>query len=508
VLKVCRTDPKGFFQQHPTADGWENGLADVPTPYPLYRLPELLAADPAAWLAIVEGEKDVDSLLSLGLAATCNPMGAGKWSQVDTGPFAGRRVAIVADKDEPGRRHASEVAHSLHGKAAAIRLLEMPGDAKDAADWLAERLKADPDPRAAQAEIMRLIESCAGWQPPTTVAQVETTLRDLMSYNTENDPNALLGRRWLCKGCAVLLAGQTGLGKSSLAVQMAVTWARGEHFFGISPVRPLRSLIVQAENDMGDLSEMLRGVLNGMGCAIELDALDSQVRFWNDPTVEPGELFDKLSETCRRFSPDLLWIDPLLAFIDGDISKQEVASSFLRRRLATLARDFGLGVFLVHHTPKPLRDKPKGAPQSGDYSYLGMGSSELPNYCRAVLVLRETAENTYEFRAAKRGSRAGLVDAEGQPVTEILLRHAAHGIHWERAEAAEEVRTDEEHEMALAIVADLPTSHVPATELRNLVSKFLGCRSRYATYKRGNRANRIYQMVVGEIEARNRADKP
>ena len=29
--------------------------------------------------------------------------------------------------------------------------------------------------------------------------------------------------------------------------------------FGIKPVKPLKSLLIQAENDFGDVSEMLRG---------------------------------------------------------------------------------------------------------------------------------------------------------------------------------------------------------------------------------------------------------
>ena len=47
----------------------------------LYPLPQLLAADPALPVYVVEGEKDVDALLGLGLVATTNPQGAGKWRE-------------------------------------------------------------------------------------------------------------------------------------------------------------------------------------------------------------------------------------------------------------------------------------------------------------------------------------------------------------------------------------------------------------------------------------------
>ena len=44
-----------------------------------YRLPELLAADPEIPVYVPEGEKDGDRLRGLGVTATCNSQGAGKW---------------------------------------------------------------------------------------------------------------------------------------------------------------------------------------------------------------------------------------------------------------------------------------------------------------------------------------------------------------------------------------------------------------------------------------------
>src|SRR5205807_1283581 len=83
-----------------------------------------------------------------------------------------------------------------------------------------------------------------------------------------HDPNELLRHRFLCRVGGLLLCGPTGIGKSSLALQMMMRWAAGRECFGIEPVRPLKSLLIQAENDDGDLSEMRDGVsagLNGRG---------------------------------------------------------------------------------------------------------------------------------------------------------------------------------------------------------------------------------------------------
>ncbi len=68
---------------------------------------------------IVEGEKDVDRLRTLGFTVTCNPMGAGKWRAEYNVALTGRNVVILADNDKPGRDHAEAVARALDGVAAS-----------------------------------------------------------------------------------------------------------------------------------------------------------------------------------------------------------------------------------------------------------------------------------------------------------------------------------------------------------------------------------------------------
>jgi hypothetical protein len=76
--QVVRREPKSFYQRRPDgAGGWINNLDAVERV--LYRLPELMAADPAEIVWIPEGEADVQNLVRLGLVATTNAGGAGKW---------------------------------------------------------------------------------------------------------------------------------------------------------------------------------------------------------------------------------------------------------------------------------------------------------------------------------------------------------------------------------------------------------------------------------------------
>jgi hypothetical protein len=104
----------------------------------LYHLPQLLAADPAATVHILEGERDVDRAAALGLVATTCPQGAGKWAHTDRAVLTGRHVICIPDNDAVGREHMRAVACDLAGKAASIRILELEGLASggDVSDWL------------------------------------------------------------------------------------------------------------------------------------------------------------------------------------------------------------------------------------------------------------------------------------------------------------------------------------------------------------------------------------
>jgi 5S rRNA maturation endonuclease (ribonuclease M5) len=144
VFQVVRVVPKSFLQRHPDGNGgwvWKmTGIKLVP-----YRLPELLkAVRDGRHVFVVEGEKDVDTLRSHGLVATCNPGGAevgkagiGKWKPEFDVHFVGAKVIILPDNDEAGRKHAARVAAHLR-PVADVRILELPGlnEKGDVTDWL------------------------------------------------------------------------------------------------------------------------------------------------------------------------------------------------------------------------------------------------------------------------------------------------------------------------------------------------------------------------------------
>ncbi|MCG2683977.1 MAG: hypothetical protein L6306_10230 [Planctomycetales bacterium] len=170
LFQVVRFDPKDFRQRRPKeGGGWEWKLGD--TRRVLYRLPELLAADKATIIYIVEGEKDTGRLNALGLVATTCPGGAGKWRRAEYNTYLrGRRVVILPDADGPGRKHAQQVATSLHGVAASVKVLELPelAEKQDVSDWL--------DAGHAAEELSELAAATAEWAP-TDSTDLELTDR-------------------------------------------------------------------------------------------------------------------------------------------------------------------------------------------------------------------------------------------------------------------------------------------------------------------------------------------
>jgi len=156
VYQAVRYEPKDFRQRRPDgAGGWIWNLQD--TPRVLYRLPELLASDPKEYVFVVEGEKDVDALRAIGLVATSNVGGAGKWRDAYSGALDGRIVFVIPDNDDSGAQHAAQVIASIavHALDSTTRMLRLPGlpPKGDVSDWL----KAGGTAEALREMAMRLL---------------------------------------------------------------------------------------------------------------------------------------------------------------------------------------------------------------------------------------------------------------------------------------------------------------------------------------------------------------
>lgn len=193
VRRVARDGSKKFVQRKPDGcGGWHykmDGARRVP-----YRLPELLSKEPGSVVYIVEGEKDADNLVRLGLTATTNIGGAGKWRAEYNEYFRNLEVVIFPDNDEPGRKHAKQVAHQLTPIAKSVKIVELPGlpVKGDVSDWLQhggtlEQLQSIVD----NAGFLADIEAQAQTSEPVNKSRTEKEGRFFIGTE-RNEPTPLL----------------------------------------------------------------------------------------------------------------------------------------------------------------------------------------------------------------------------------------------------------------------------------------------------------------------------
>ena len=308
----------------------------------LYRLPRVVEAVTAGTTVyVVEGEKDVHALESVGAVATTSPMGAGKWHKVDATPLHGGHVVVVADRDDAGRRHAAAVLGSLTGKAGSLTLV-LPKAGKDAADHVAaghglgELVPAElPDDDAEAAEM----DAAAAFARAVDGAAYDLRVREaarrkvatersgdvdrphavsLRDFLAEPDPAVTyrVDRLWPAGG-RIVLAAQWKAGKSTAVGNLLRSLADGTPFldhFATGSVP--RIALLDDELDTGTLRRWLRAHQVGNADAVRLVSLRGRVATLDllDPDVRrewAAELAgaDVIILDCLRPVLDALGLD-------------------------------------------------------------------------------------------------------------------------------------------------------------------------------------------------------
>jgi len=97
-----------------------------------YNLPGVLEA---VQIALVEGEKDADCLISEGMTATTTPMGASNWKSEYAQYFKDKHLTIIPDRDKAGQGYRYAIIKDCLGVAASIRVVDLPFG-KDVSEYL------------------------------------------------------------------------------------------------------------------------------------------------------------------------------------------------------------------------------------------------------------------------------------------------------------------------------------------------------------------------------------
>jgi len=142
AYQVVRYEPKDFRVRRPDGSGWVwslKGKKALP-----YKLPAIMhQIEIGKSIIIVEGEKDADALGEIGIVATTNHGGAGKWRDTHSRWVQGATVYIIPDNDGPGEQHLHKTAASLLKYDCNVNILRLPQEYKDIANYIATGKCAD-----------------------------------------------------------------------------------------------------------------------------------------------------------------------------------------------------------------------------------------------------------------------------------------------------------------------------------------------------------------------------
>lgn len=225
----------------------------------------------------------------------------------------------------------------------------------------------------------------------------------------------------------MFIVAPSGMGKSTLSIQMAILWCCGLVAFGIKPSKALRILIVQSEDDQGDCTEMAK-VIDHLPLTDDQKSLVEQ----NTELIRCNDLvgFRFIQALSARLSQaknegksfDLVIINPFGVYLGTDAKDTDACTQFLNAWLNPILSQFEIGVILIHHTPKTnFRDTTNWKPS--DWMYSGAGAAAMTNWARAYLVVDPCdTYGVYKFIAAKRGRRIGW--GNRAPVYETFWAHS------------------------------------------------------------------------------------
>lgn len=377
---------KTFRQRKPDGrGGWEYSLGD--TPKVLYNLPAVVKAVADGYpIWVVEGEKDADTLIELGIIATTMPGGAGKWLDIHTAVLAGAEVEIIADNDEPGIAHAKLVFEELTKAGCSANIWATP-KGKDVSEYLAIGGSLDDfvaleyapknEPEAPpQADVFSDAKSkleALLVRSDLTPQQILVRAQDIALLAARDKPTDF-GRLvdwasfvneggddsydWVIdelieRGERVIVVAAEGVGKTMLARQVAILSGCGIHPFTYQKMKQIRTLTVDLENPERIIrrtstaimkTALARGYTNSPSAQLlvkpsGLDLLKPEDRMVLERAIEDAK-------------PELLVMGPLYkAFIDPGGRTSEAVAVEVARYLDYIRDVYKCALWLEHHAP-------------------------------------------------------------------------------------------------------------------------------------------------------------
>jgi putative DNA primase/helicase len=372
VYRFDTPEGKTYRPVHMDAAAGHWLIGDPPGWLP-YRLPELPDGEGRVWF--LEGEKCADLARGLGLAATTTAHGAQSPHKTDLSALAGRDMVIVPDVGAPGEGYVAALLGLLAklDPRPSVRVLRLPGltaDGDDIEQWIITRPGLEPAELAA--ELRRAADDLAvepisatvpGPKPSTNGnhegnGKVHEPLTDeqlgLIDMDTvQSRPVEWLWKNRIPLGKLTLLAGEKGVGKSFLTLEIASIVSRGATFPDLptEPVTAGHVILVGAEDDLADT---VKPRLDAMGADTKRI---TSVGIGKNPNGTPA--FFSVADIPRleaimaaRPETRLLIIDPITSYLGpiNDHHNSEVRAVLMP--LVDFASRYRVAIVMITHFNK------------------------------------------------------------------------------------------------------------------------------------------------------------
>ena len=241
----------------------------------------------------------------------------------------------------------------------------------------AERFKANA--AAAGTNVRGLVGDDSDAEVAQTIAETEEPLAGVVRIgDVDRVEVEWVWHPYIPRGKLTLLEGDPGQGKSWITLAIATALSLGHGLPGEDKSRsPGRVLIMTAEDGLGDT---VRPRLDDMGADVDRIYASETVDSFDDEGLEV------LAHRARVLRPDLIIVDPLVAYIGArvDIHRANETREVLSR-LASIAEQTPSAILAVRHLNKG---------SGGKAIYRGLGSIDFTATVRSVLLVGQDPEDT------------------------------------------------------------------------------------------------------------------
>lgn len=388
--------PRGFVWEHESVDciirSGAKGLENI-----LYRIEE--AREVGGLVAVVEGEKDAETLWKLGIPAVTSAHGAAKpgqkpkWNAEHSRQLQGLDIVVLNDNDEQGYAHANAIVECSVPFAKSIRRLDLkewwPGGSMPAGADISDYMAEVGGREGCEEAIREMIRGAPlvgktrpelPWLTPfhddDPIPEIQWAVKDLIPIQTVS-----------------LLSGEGGAGKSISALHLCTAHALALTWLNWFP-EPGPAWCIDAEDPSNiihfrldkirqlyqtSFAEIFGGGLKIMSL-VGQDSLMATIAKNN--TIEPTQLYKNILEEAGDVKPRMITIASAANVFAGNENDRPQVRQFisLLERIAIAANG---SILLISHPSL-----------TGISSGSGLsGSTQWHNSVRSRMVLRTPKTN-------------------------------------------------------------------------------------------------------------------